>query len=193
MARRVPPSPPPARRRVASPNGILYPLDAHYARMRVAPPVARRMPPARIPPPYHQLLVHTNEMTQTLEQYLGGRIALRVLSTISRGRWYSRRLLLVEESSGRPIALGAVRIRLDAFSARIRARILAERTPLGRVLRDGGVKYLSRPTVFFDVTPNAEMMAILWMREASTLYGRQTHLFLGDTRIGDIVEILPLL
>ena len=179
------------RRRTAPGRGILYPLDSHYARMGATQPLAKRTSPARIPMPYHGLLVHENEMTRTLERHIGGRVALRVLSILSRGRWYSRRLLLVDDSSGRPVAMGAVRISLDAFSARIRAQILAGRTPLGRILHEGGVEYLSRPTVFLEVTPNAEMMAAFWMREARTLYGRQTQLFLGGKRIGDIVEILP--
>ena len=88
--------------------------------------------------------------------------------------------------------MGAIRIRLDAFSARVRADILRNEVPLGRILRDGGVDFLSRPKVFLSITPNPEMMGVFWMREPRTLYGRQTEVLLGGRRIGDIVEVLPL-
>ena len=88
--------------------------------------------------------------------------------------------------------MGAIRIRVPAFPARIQKQILKNDVPLGRLLRDGGVDYESRPTVFLSVTPNPEMMGVFWMREPRTLYGRQTELFQGGSKLGDIVEILPL-
>ena len=75
---------------------------------------------------------------------------------------------------------------------KIRAQILSNRVPLGRLLRDGGVDYKSLPKVFLAVTPNPEMMGVFWMREPRTLYGRQTEMKLDGRKIGDIVEILPL-
>ena len=182
----------PAARAAGPSNGLLYPLDVLYAQAGIAPPVVKKISRARVPPPYHGLLVHEDEMTLTLERHYGGRIAVRVLSCSLKGQSYFRRVLLVQESSARPVAMGAVRIRLDVLGARNRAKILRQREPLGRILRDGGVDFLSRPTAFFEVKPNAEMMGVFWMREARTLYGRRTHVTLAGVRIGDIVEILPL-
>jgi hypothetical protein len=179
-------------RGVASTNGILYPLDALYARAGIAGPVVKRTTAQRIPSPYNGLLVHQNEMTSTLERHFGGRVAVRVLSTFSRGRSYFRRVLLALEDTGRPVSMGAVRLRLDAFSPAVRARILGEKTPLGRILSDAGIRYSSRPTAFLALTPNAEMLAVFWMSAPRTLYGRQTQLTVAGEAIGDIVEILPL-
>ena len=192
MRSRVLTLPTTARRTAALRNGILYPLDLHYARLGIAPPVARKTSLPRIPSPYYDLLVHQNEMTKTLERHVGGPVGIRVLSILSTGRWYSRRVLMVAESSACPVAMGAVRIRLDAFDTGTRTRILRQQTPLGRVLREAGVDYRSLPTAFFEVTPNGEMMGVFRMREAHRLYGRQTQLMLGATKVGDLVEILPL-
>jgi chorismate-pyruvate lyase len=131
-------------------------------------------------------------MTLTLERHFGGRVLIRALSTCWKGRWYFRRVLLVQEYSGRPVEMGAIRIKLDAVGARIRSQVLRNQVPLGRILRDGGVDYRSRPTTFFEVTPNSEMMGVFWMREPRTLYGRQTEVTVGGAKIGEIVEILPL-
>lgn len=92
----------------------------------------------------------------------------------------------------RPIEMGAIRIDLAAFKPRMRALILEKRVPLGRLLRGGGVDYRSRPALFLAVTPNPEMMGVFWMREPRPLYGRKTEMSVGGRKVGDIVEILPL-
>ena len=182
-----------ARRSVhSSSNGILYPLDWVYARAGVEPPDVKPIDPDDIPLPYRSLLVHTSDMTLTLERHFGGRVTLRPLSTFVRGSWYFRRVLLAQEYTGRPVEMGAIRIRIDAFSQRVRQHILQNRVPLGRLLRDSHVRYESRPKVFLAVTPNPEMMGLFWMREPRTLYGRRTEMIRGGSKIGDIVEILPL-
>ena len=175
-----------------SQNGILFPLDAVYARAGVRPPAVNAIAPDDIPAPYRSLLVHTNDMTLTLERHFGGRVSLRPLSTFLDRRWYFRRVLLVQESTGRPVEMGAIRIQVDAFRERIRRQILDNEIPLGRLLRDGGVQYESRPKAFLAVTPNSEMMGVFWMAEPRTLYGRRTEIIHEGSKIGDIVEVLPL-
>jgi hypothetical protein len=157
-------------------GAVPYPLDVVYAQAGIAPPAAARIAPRDIPLPYRSLLVHERDMTLTF----------------SKGRWYFRRVLLVQEYSGRPVEMGAIRIDLDAFTTRIRAQILRNQVPLGRLLRDGGVDYRSRPRAFLGFRPNSEMMGVFWMREPRTLFGRQTEVVLDRKKIGDIVEILPL-
>jgi len=181
-----------AARRARSASALPPPLDAVYARAGIPAPEVTTVPAARIPSPYRSLLVHERDMTPTLEAHVGGPVALRTLSVFREGRWYLRRVLLVEEHSGRPVAMGVVRIDLDAFSRPIRERILRNRVPLGRLLRNGGVDYVSRPTAFLAVRPNPEMLGMFWMREPRTLYGRQTEVTLEDRKVGDVVEILPL-
>jgi chorismate-pyruvate lyase len=181
-----------AGRVLPSTHGILFPLDLLYAQAGVPSPSAKLTEPDRIPSPYDSLLVHEAEMTRTLERHFGGQLAVRALSASVKGHWYMRRVLLAQEYSGRPVAMGAVRIRLDRFAPRIRARILSQQTPLGRILREGRVAFRSRPTRFLEITPNAEMMGVFWMREPQILYGRQTKMTLEGVSIGDVVEVLAL-
>jgi chorismate-pyruvate lyase len=173
-------------------NGLLHPLDLVYERAGVPLPQFERIEPDDIPSPYRSLLVHERDMTLTLEAHFGGRVVLRPLSTYMRGAWYYRRVLLAQEYSGRPVEMGAIRIKIDAFAPKVRAEILRNAVPLGRILRDSGVDFRSKPTAFLAITPNPEMMGVFWMREPRTLYGRQTRVLLGGTRIGEIVEVLPL-
>ena len=173
-------------------NGILYPLNLAYEKAGVPQPVVRAVSPKDIPSPYRSLLVHENDMTITLERHFGGPVMLRTLSTTLAGAWYMRRVLLVQQYSGRPVEMGATRLRMDAFKPKVRAQILRNEIPLGRLLRDAGVDFKSQPRAFLAVAPNPEMMGVFWMREPRTLYGRQTELFEAGRKIGDIVEILPL-
>ena len=106
-------------------------------------PVARQVAPEDIPHPYRGLLSHRSDMTQVLERHYGGRIIVRALSTSQRSRWYTRRVLLVQEYSGRPVEMGAIRIRLDVFSARVQGQILKGHLPLGRIMRDAALDYHS--------------------------------------------------
>jgi chorismate-pyruvate lyase len=137
------------------------------------------------------MLVHDDDMTSTLERHYGGQVVLRALSTFSRGAWYFRRVLLVQEYSGRPVAMGAIRIKLDAFETRLKNAILKNEVPLGRLLAEGRFNYASRVKDYIALTPNPEMMGVFWMRKPRTLYGRRTEIMHANRKIGDIVEVLP--
>jgi hypothetical protein len=178
-----------ARRSVPSP---LHPLDIAYTRAGLEPPTATPIAPDRIPQPYQSLLVHQRDMTLTLEAHFGGRVALRPLATFTVGPWYYRRVLLAQEYSGRPVEMGAIRMKLAALPRKVQADIRRNQVPLGRLLRDAGVDFTSMPREFFAVVPNPEMMGVFWMREPRTLYGRRTEVLLDGRAIGDIVEVLPL-
>ncbi len=170
---------------------LLYPLDTVYARAGVVLPQVTVMDPDRIPSPYRALLVHQIDMTLTLERHFGGCVTLRPLSTFTRGASYFRRVLLVHQDSGRPVEMGAIRMRLDAFDDHLRKQVLENVIPLGRLLRDAQFEYESHVLSFVAVTPNPEMMGIFWMRKPDTLYGRRTEVLRHGSKIGDIVEILP--
>ena len=131
-------------------------------------------------------------MTLTLERHFGDKVVLRPLSTFSIGGSYYRRVLLVQAYSGRPVEMGAIRMKLDAFSGRLRKSILGNKIPLGRILRDGRFRYSNRVKAFLALTPNPDMMGVFWMRERRVLYGRRTELVRDGVKIGDIVEVLPM-
>ena len=173
-------------------SGLLYPLDLVYQRAGIDLPHVEEVQPGDIPLPYRSLLVHDSDMTLTLERHFGGRVMLRPLSTFTNRGSYFRRVLLVQEYAGQPVEMGAIRMELDAFGEKIRQQIVKNEIPLGRILRDGRFQYKSRVKAFLQVTPNAEMMGVFWMREPRVLYGRRTEIMRHDAKIGDIVEVLPL-
>ena len=176
----------------SSVSGTLYPLDTVYGRAGIEMPVWKIVTPEQIPAPYHSLLVHKEDMTSRLEHHYGGRVVLRALGTFTVGGWYFRRVLLVQEYTGRPVEMGAIRIKLDAFGTKLTQQILRNEVPLGRLLRERRFSYDSHAKAFLALEPNPEMMGVFWMRESRTLYGRRTEMASGGRKVGDIVEVLPL-
>jgi len=176
--------------RVSS-NGLLYPLDRVCTRAAAAMPRMTVISQDKVPQPYEALLAHDSDMTRTLERYVGDRAVLRPLSMFLSGASYFRRVLLVQESSGRPAALGAIRVRLDSFAPGLRARILEGRVPLGRILLENRFAYTSKVRALFAVEPTPEIMGMFWMPKSKVLYGRRNEMFCDKTKIADIVEILP--
>lgn len=191
VLRLVSPDRPRRSRRTAARRHILFPLDAAYAHAGADAPDATEVAPGEIPEPYRSLLVHEHDMTPTLERHFGGPVALRVLSAFTNDQAYIRRILLVQEYSGRPVEMGALCLDLAVFRPKVRAEILRGERPFSTVLRDNGLAFASRPTRYLAVSPNSEMLGVFWMREPLTLFGRQTAVLLDGRKIGDIVEILP--
>ena len=75
--------------------------------------------------------------------------------------------------------MGAIRMKLDTFGATLKAQILKNEVPLGRLLVDSRYDYASRVKGYLALTPNPEMMGVFWMREPRTLYGRRTEILHG--------------
>ena len=179
-----------ADRRATSWSDPLFPLSVLCHLSGVPLPGARRISPARIPPPYHDLLVHEESMTATLEHHFADVMDLRTLATLKYRDDYFRRVLLVIAQTGRPVAMGAARVKLTAFAPKVRTRILRNNVPLGRILHSEGIDYISRPSALLAITPNTALMGAFWMRDRDTLYGRRTEMLHNGKHIGDVVEVL---
>src|SRR5688572_7982500 len=127
----------------ASQTQIAHPLDEFYARARQPMPALQVIDAEEVPPPYKQLLVHENDMTSTLEHFHEERIHLRVLSRQERENIYWREVVLELDVTNEPVEFGAIKIHLGSFPAKARERILEAHWPLGRVLKEFKIPYLS--------------------------------------------------
>ena len=111
-----------------------------------------------MPDPYRKLLDHEHHMTVTVEDYHGGPVDVRVLEYRQDGSFYARKILLALQSDGRVVQFGLVRIWLHYCSPEVRAELLAEKTPVGRILINHNVLRRIEPTDYLRVTPGPEMM-----------------------------------
>jgi chorismate-pyruvate lyase len=177
---------------MAASSKLLAPLAERYRAAGLALPPARFVAAARIPQPYRRLLAHGRDMTSALELFHGVSIQVRVLSRSRRGGRYGREVVLRAGGTGRPVEFGAIEIRLAVLPPSARRLVLAEKRPLGAILRRCGIAYLSRPTGFFRLRSDATVEAALGLRARRTLWGRTNELRDGRGRvIARIVELLP--
>jgi len=170
----------------------LYPLNEFYAQAGFALPQIELIAGADVPEPYRQLLVHNDDMTPTLEQYYGCDIHLEILRRRQEGVFYFREVVLRLDGSEQPVEFGANKISLALFSPAVRRLILAERLPLGHILKVHQVPHTSRPQAYLRVQVDEFMGRSLGLARGQVIYGRRNTLRDPQDRpLSEIVEILP--
>ena len=174
------------------PVALAHPLDEFYARTGLELPPIKRVSGEQVPEPYRSLLVHQNDMTSTLENFHGDRIHLRVVGRDRRNGHYYREVVLELDRDDSPVEFGAIKINLDLFPAQVQAEILQERLPLGRILKERGIDFSSRPQGFLRIPSDTLINDLLRLGATQLLYGRRNTLFDAKSRrLAEIVEILP--
>ena len=167
-------------------------LERFYAQSGKALPRLERLKGDEVPQPYQSLLVHSADMTPTLEKFyqqpLGLDVLSRLLLTESE---YLREVVLHLNGGVRPVEYGVIRIWLDHFPAAARRLILEEHRPLGSILQSEAVGHISWPQAFFCAHSDAHIGAVLRLAQPSLLYGRRNVLLDGGRRLlAEVIEIL---
>jgi chorismate-pyruvate lyase len=176
----------------ATPDTLAHPLDELYARSGMSLPPLKLVEGEEVPEPYKTLLVHQHDMTSTLEAFHRQRVRITVLHRDLQKDIYLREVVLKLEESEKPVEFGAIKIQLGQFPAAARELVLEERWPLGRILKECAVQYLSRPKAFLHVASDRLISQVLGLTGAQMLYGRRNTLTdLAGNTLADIVEILP--
>ena len=130
-------------------------------------------------------------MTGTLEAYHRQPMRLHVLMKRQTGDIMLRQVTLVGESDGLAKEFGAIRIDLSCFDAAAREVVASCAMPLGRVLREYDVAYVSNPSAFLKICPDKRLCDALNVG-SGPLFGRKNELTTPDGRsIAQIIEILP--
>ena len=94
-----------------------YPLDEFYALAKRELPGIEQIEGEAVPQPYRQLLVHTDDMTPTLEKFYDERIYLNVISRQTRGDFYFREVILLTQRTRTPVEFGAIKMNLGDHSS----------------------------------------------------------------------------
>ena len=166
-------------------------LEPCYRRLGLTLPPTVKLPPDAVPGPYHQLLVHSDDMTPTLEKFHRDRLHLRPLSREYSANSYRREVVLELERRGQPVEYGVIGIRLQHLPPAARRLVLEEQCPFGRILQTEAIPHLSWPQAFFSVRSDAYLSRLLGSRPGSVLYGRRNVLVDGRRRLlADVIEIV---
>ncbi|MGH9339729.1 MAG: hypothetical protein ACRD1R_09130 [Acidobacteriota bacterium] len=171
---------------------VLDPLDQFYLESGLPLPPVVPVTDSSIPEPQRSLLVHRQSMTSRLEAAYGEEVRIKVLNRKISDGVVLRQVVLIPNGAQSPVEFGAIRIHLEHLSAEARKLIGGEKIPLGRVLRDLGIQYLSRPMAYFQLLSDALLGEALELSGSQLLYGRRNRLLTpSDKTLAEVVEILP--
>ncbi len=170
---------------------LLAPLQAFYQRAGRALPDIELLDGEAMPEPHKSLLVHARDMTSTLEKFHGARCHLRTLQCLE-DETYTRLVVLELDGSAKNVEFGAITIHLQSFSEHARELILERVRPLGTILSDEKIAFVSCPQAYFRVTADEMICDALNVSGAPLLYGRSNVLSNENGQaLAEIVEILP--
>ncbi len=148
------------------------------------------IPPDAMPSAYHRLLVHHHHMTVTLEDHYQDHLNVEVLSVRREDQSYHREIVLRTQKQNRIVQFGVVRIDLNCCSQSVQKAILAENTPLGRVLIEHNVLRRIEPTAFLKIAPGKKLMNWMELDRDMFLYGRMGVIFCDERPAIAVLEIL---
>lgn len=174
------------------PDAFTFPLSEFYVRAKLPLPHIETIAGDTMPEPFKSLLVHHNDMTPTLEGFHQSDIHLEILNRERRGDFYFREVVLRLNGDDRPIEFGANKIYLGRFSEEAQDLILQEEIPLGRILKDCGVKHRTEAKFFLRLQSDEVINRAFDLPHSVTLYGRKAVICdLQGRPLSEIVEILP--
>jgi hypothetical protein len=153
-------------------------------------PEYEMVPADEVPPPYRELLVHEHHMTVTVERYHGSLVDVRVLDRRRDGDAYARKILLTLQSTGRVVQFGIVRIHLNYCTPEVRRELLAEKTPVGRILIEHNVLRRIEPTAYLRIIPGPAMMGWFGLDHPRPTYGRLALIHCDEQPAVELLEVV---
>ncbi len=179
-------------RELAGAMHLLMPLHFFYAQDERMLPAIEFVPPSALPVNERELLVHDHDMTSTLIAYHQSPVDLQVVRREMSASYLLRLVVLTRRELPVPVEFGAIGIHLDPFEPALRAEIEEGRKPLGGLLAEYQIRYLSQPGAYFCLPADGFIADLLAEPEGTMLWGRCNTLSMPDGEVfADIVEILP--
>ena len=174
------------------PDSYLYPLSEFYTHAKLPLPGIEQIPGDAVPEPFRSLLVHHNDMTPTLEAFYQSDIHLEIINRERRGEFYFREVVLRLNTTEQSVEFGANKVYIGRFPDEARELVLQEQVPLGRILKDCGIKHHTEAKAFLRVKSDELIGEKFGLNQPAILYGRKAMICdLQGRPISEIVEILP--
>lgn len=141
------------------------------------------------PEPYHRMLVHEHHMTISMESFHDCTVDVEVMASRFEDGLYLRKIRLHKSGTKNAIQFGYVRFNLDYVTEKVRAEILSEKIPLGRVLIQHNVFRHVDLGAILRFTAGPGMAEYLNMNVGQTTYGRLATIFCNGIPAIDLLEV----
>lgn len=142
------------------------------------------------PDAYRSLLAHEAHMTVTVEGRHQCSVNVEVLQNRTTDTHYLREILLRRSSDGRVVQYGIVRLALSALQPVVRDEIMAQKTPLGRVLIQHGVLRRVQLNAVWQVTFGRELVKHFSDTASHQSYGRTALIYCDGEPAVELLEIV---
>ncbi len=173
-------------------RSYLMPLDFFYSKNNYQLPKISSVSDLYIPDVERNLLAHNNDMTSTLSNHHGSDLYIEVLDNQFNDNYLLRMVVLKKTNDHNPVEFGAIGINLSSLDNMLVTEINEGRKPLGKLLEQYSVNYLSNPRAYFEIEIDAYISKILCTGIGEIAFGRCNEI--TDNKgftIADIVEVLP--
>ncbi|MFQ5731884.1 MAG: hypothetical protein ACE5KM_08010 [Planctomycetaceae bacterium] len=150
---------------------------------------AEHVPAALVPEPYHEMLVHDQHMTVTMERYHACVVHVRILDRVQRGNRYTREILLLKQGTEDVVQFGIVRFDLQFVTPAVRDEILKGEIPLGRVLINHNVFRHIDLGALLRVAAGPRLAEYFGVADGTETYGRLATIFCNRQPAVDLLEI----
>jgi chorismate-pyruvate lyase len=146
---------------------------------------------AALPQPARRLLFHPNDMTSTLASFHGSPLHADVLQRQRLDQLYLREVFLRTKTE-QVVEYGVIAIALEQFTAAQQAEIEAGRIPLGGLLHQAKIPFVSAPIGFFTVAAREIPHPVFGAAAGMACHGRFNRLAkpTGEP-LAWILEVLP--
>jgi len=140
------------------------------------------------------MLAHSAHMTVTLEKRHDSPVSVDVLESRTTDSHYLRKIILRRTSDNRVVQYGIVRLALNALKPVVRDEIMAQETPLGRVLIKHDVLRQVQLNALWQVECGEELTSIFEIpgekAEKLFTYGRTALIYCDGEPAVELLEIV---
>lgn len=172
-----------------NPSDELHSLTDQFPSVEPLIQRAEHIPQAIVPEPYKTMLVHDHHMTVEMEKYHRSPVDVKVLDRKLNGDLYARKIVLLKHGTSQVVQFGIIRFHLQYITKQVRDEIIAEQTPLGRILINHNVLRHIDLGAILEIDAGPGLASALQMPVGATTYGRLATIFCDRRPALDLLEI----
>jgi chorismate-pyruvate lyase len=137
-----------------------------------------------------KLLDHEHHMTVTVEDHHHCEVNVQVLETLFDGQAYSRKILLTKQTDNTVVQFGIVRLNFEFLAAHVQQEILAEETPLGRILINHNVLRRVELSRLWEIQAGHDLVELFRVSSGTIVYGRTAWLYCNSEPAIELLEVV---
>jgi chorismate-pyruvate lyase len=139
---------------------------------------------------YADLLAHEGHMTETVEKLFDGPVDVRVIDRRFDQPYYAREITLHRQEDGQIVQYGIVRLDVTFLDDEVCEEILAETSPLGRVLIQHNVMREVQLSALWEIHIGTRLAELFHSPPGTKTFGRTAMIYLDGEPVIELLEII---